>query len=137
MAYGDWSTKTQQLLTGTPGTQISFGDVRAAVGDTSASISASEMHRVTDLDAPYDFNTGKYATSSSPHLPYVLDATENVGVSTGGAITPQDLRGIIDEYVISFFMTVFDLRITISLILSYRLNEISFVLVAFFRDKFY
>ena len=100
MAYGDWSTKTQQLLTGTPGTQISFGDVRAAVGDTSASISASEMHRVTDLDAPYDFNTGKYATSSSPHLPYVLDATENVGVGTTGAITPQDLRGIIDEYVI-------------------------------------
>ena len=101
MAYGDWSTKTQQLLTGTPGTQISYGEIRAAVGNPSASISASELHRVTDLDAPYDFNQGKYATSTgSPHLPYVLDAVENVGVGTTGAITPQDLRGIIDEYVI-------------------------------------
>ena len=101
MAYGDWSEKTQILLTGTPGTQISYGEIRAAVGNTSASISARELHRVTDLDAPYDFNTGKYASSTgNPHLPFVLDATENVGIGTTGALSPQDLRGVIREYII-------------------------------------
>ena len=100
MAANNWSKTTQQLLTGTPGTQISFGEIRAAIGDTSKSISASELHRQTDLDAPYDFSQGKYPSSSTPHLPYVLDATENVGVPTSGAITPQDIRGVIKEYVI-------------------------------------
>ena len=100
MAANNWSKTTQQLLTGTPGTQISFGEIRAAIGDTSKSISASELHRQTDLDAPYDFSQGKYPSSSAPHLPYVLDATENVGVPTSGAITPQDIRGVIKEYVI-------------------------------------
>ena len=101
MAANNWSKTTQQLLTGTPGTQISFGDIRAAIGDTSKSISAAELHRQTDLDAPYDFSQGKYPSSSgSAHLPYVLDATENVGVPTSGAITPQDIRGVIKEYVI-------------------------------------
>ena len=84
MAANNWSKTTQQLLTGTPGTQISFGEIRAAIGDTSKSISASELHRQTDLDAPYDFSQGKYPSSSTPHLPYVLDATENVGVPTSG-----------------------------------------------------
>ena len=69
MAFGDWSEKTQQLLTGTPGTRISYGEIRAAIGDTTAPISARELHRVTDLDAPYDYSTGKYPSSSSPHLP--------------------------------------------------------------------
>ena len=55
MAANDWSNTTQLLLTGSSGTQISFGDVRAAVGDTSKPISASEMWRQTDLDAPYQF----------------------------------------------------------------------------------
>ena len=40
MAANNWSKTTQQLLTGTPGTQISFGEIRAAIGDTSKSISA-------------------------------------------------------------------------------------------------
>ena len=101
MAYGDWSEKTQILLTGTPGTQISYGEIRAAIGNTQAPISARELHRVTDLDAPYDFQQGKYASSSgTPHLPYVLDASENVGVGTTGALSPQDLRGVIKEYII-------------------------------------
>ena len=42
MAANNWSKTTQQLLPGTPGTQISFGEIRAAIGDTSKSISASE-----------------------------------------------------------------------------------------------
>ena len=101
MAYGDWSETTQKLLTGTPGTQISYGEIRAAIGNTTASISAREMHRVTDLDAPYDFQQGKYPSSTgAAHLPYVLDATENVGIGTSGALSPQDLRGVIKEYII-------------------------------------
>ena len=75
MAANNWSKTTQQLLTGTPGTQISFGEIRAAIGDTSKSISASELHRQTDLYSPYDFSQGKYPSSSAPNLPYVLDAT--------------------------------------------------------------
>ena len=101
MAANNWSTTTQQLLTGTPGTQISFGEIRAAIGDTSKPLSASELHRQTDLDAPYDFSQGKYPSSTpTPHLPYVLDSTENANVPTTGAITPQDVRGVIKEYVI-------------------------------------
>ena len=101
MAYNDWSNTTQTLLNGSAGTQISFGEIRAAIGDTTSSISARELHRVTDLDAPYDFNTGKYPSSTGQaHLPYVLDASENVGVGTTGALSPQDLRGVIKEYII-------------------------------------
>ena len=100
MASNDWSKKTEELLTGAPGTQISFGDIRSGLGNTTASISARELYRVTDLDAPYDFSQGKYPTSSSSHLPYVLDATEHVGIPTDGAITPDDIRNVIKEYVI-------------------------------------
>ena len=101
MGYNDWSNTTQTLLNGSAGTQISFGEIRAAIGDTTASISARELHRVTDLDAPYDFNTGKYPSSTGQaHLPYVLDATENIGVGTTGALSPQDVRGVIQEYVL-------------------------------------
>ena len=88
MAANDWSNTTQLLLTGSSGTQISFGDVRAAVGDTSKPISASEMWRQTDLDAPYQFATLP-TSSGTPHVPYVLDSTENVGVPTSGAISPN------------------------------------------------
>ena len=34
------------------------------------------------------------------HLPYVLDATENAGIPISGAITPNDIRDVIKEYVI-------------------------------------
>ncbi len=57
MANTDWSNTTKKLLKTTDipdQTQISYGDIRAAIGDTSRSISATEMHRVTDLDAPYN-----------------------------------------------------------------------------------
>ena len=55
MAAPDWSNTTQQLLTQPAGKEVSFGQIRAAIGDTSKSIGASEMHRVTSLDAPYQF----------------------------------------------------------------------------------
>ena len=98
MASNDWSKKTQELLTGTPGTQISFGEIRSSIGDTNSPLSASELYRVTDLDAPYDYQQGGYPSSSGqPHLPYVLDATENVGVPTSGNISPDDIRNVIKE----------------------------------------
>jgi len=101
MASNDWSKKTEELLTGAPGTQISFNDIRKSLGDPNASISAKELYRVTDLDAPYDFSQGKYPTSTGQaHLPYVLDATENASIPTSGAITPDDIRDVIKEYVI-------------------------------------
>ena len=101
MASNDWSKKTEELLTGAPGTQISFGDIRTSLGNTTASLSARELYRITDLDAPYDFSQGKYPTSTGQaHLPYVLDATENAGIPTSGAITPNDIRDVIKEYVI-------------------------------------
>ena len=34
------------------------------------------------------------------HTYHVLDASENVGVKTTGALSPQDLRGVIKEYII-------------------------------------
>ena len=99
MAANDWSNTTQLLLTGSTGTQISFGDIRTAVGDTSKPISASELYRQTDLDAPYQF-ASLPTSSGTPHVPYVLDSTENVGVPTSGAISPDDIRSIIKEYTI-------------------------------------
>ena len=101
MAAPDWSNTTQQLLKTSDipnNTEFSFGQIRAAIGDTSKSISASELYRVTDIDAPYNFPA--HPTSSDPHLPYILDAVENVGVPTSGAISPQDVKDIIKEYVI-------------------------------------
>ena len=38
MASNDWSKKTEELLTGAPGTQISFNDIRKSLGDPNASI---------------------------------------------------------------------------------------------------
>ena len=101
MAAPDWSNTTQRLLKTSQypnNTEYSFGTIRAAIGDTSKSISASEMFRVTDIDAPYNFPA--HPTSSTPHLPYILDAVENVGVPTSGAISPQDVKDIIKEYCI-------------------------------------
>ena len=101
MAAPDWSNTTQKLLKTADipnNSEISFGAIRAAVGDPTKSISASEMHRVTDLDAPYDFSNNP--TSSQPHLPYLLDATENAHIPTSGAISPNDIKDVIKEYKI-------------------------------------
>ena len=101
MAAPDWSNTTQQLLKTSQypnNTEYSFGTIRAAIGDTSKPISASELYRVTDIDAPYNYPA--HPTASTPHLPYILDAVENVGVPTSGAISPQDVKNIIKEYVI-------------------------------------
>ena len=98
MAAPDWSNTTQNLLTDPAGKEVSFGQIRAAIGDTSKPISASEMHRVTDIDIAYNY--GSAPTSSQPHLPYVLDATENAHVPTSGAISPNTIRNVIKEYVI-------------------------------------
>ena len=103
MAAPDWSNTTQRLLqtSNIPNnTEISFGQIRAAIGDTTKSIGASEWHRITDLDAPYNFGQNNFPTTSTPHLPYILDATENVGVPTSGAISPQNVKDVIKEYVI-------------------------------------
>ena len=88
MAANDWSNTTKLLLTGSPGTQHSFGDIRNAVGDPNKQLAASELRRVTDLDAPYQ----------GGDLPYILDSTENVGVPTSGEISPDDVRSVIKEY---------------------------------------
>ena len=83
MAAPDWSNTTQQLLKTSQypnNTEYSFGTIRAAIGDTSKPISASELYRVTDIDAPYNYPA--HPTASTPHLPYILDAVENVGVPT-------------------------------------------------------
>ena len=101
MAAPDWSNTTQELLKTSQypnNTEYSFGTIRAAIGDTSKPISASELYRVTDIDAPYNYPA--HPTASTPHLPYILDAVENVGVPTSGAISPQDVKNIIKEYVI-------------------------------------
>ena len=103
MAAPDWSNTTEKLLktSNIPNnTEISFGQIRAAIGDTSKPIGASEWHRITDLDAPYNFGQNNFPTTSTPHLPYILDATENVGVPTSGAISPQNIKDVIKEYVI-------------------------------------
>ena len=99
MAANDWSNTTQILLTGGTGTQISFGDIRTAIGNTNAPISASEMYRQTDLDAPYQF-ASLPTSSGAPHKPYLLDSTENVGVPTSGQLSPDDIRNVIKDYVI-------------------------------------
>ena len=98
MAAPDWSNTTQRLLqtSNIPNnTEISFGQIRAAIGDTTKSIGASEWHRITDLDAPYNYAQQAFPTTSTPHLPYILDATENVGVPTSGAISPQNIKDVI------------------------------------------
>ena len=79
MPYSDWSNTTQNLLTGPANAEISFGQIRAAIGDTTAPISARELHRVTDLDAPYDYTTGKYPSSSQPHLPKCFGSISTQG----------------------------------------------------------
>ena len=101
MAAPDWSNTTQKLLktANIPNnTEISFGQIRAAIGDTTKSIGASEWHRITDLDAPYNFPS--VPTTSTPHLPYILDATENAGIPTSGAISPNQIKDVVKEYVI-------------------------------------
>ena len=101
MPASDWSNTTQKLLKTSnipSGTEISWGQIRAAIGDTSKSIGASEWHRVTDLDAPYNFPANP--TTSTPHLPYILDATENAHIPTGGQISPNDVKDVIKEYKI-------------------------------------
>ena len=101
MAAPDWSNNTRKLLqtANIPNnTEISFGTIRAAIGDTSRSIGASEMHRVTDLDAPYNYPN--HPTTSVPHLPYLLDSTENAHIPTGGAISPNTIKDVIKEYII-------------------------------------
>ena len=101
MAAPDWSNTTQKLLktANIPNnTEISFGQIRAAIGDTSKSLGASEWHRVTDLDAPYNYPSNP--TTSVPHLPYVLDATENAHIAERGASSPNDIKDVIKQYVI-------------------------------------
>ena len=98
MAAPDWSNTTRTLLTEPAGKEVSFGKIRAAIGDTSKSLSMSELHRVTDLDAPY--NLPSNPTSSQPHVPYMLDATENAHIPTTGAISPDDIRNVIKQYVL-------------------------------------
>ena len=101
MAAPDWSNTTQKLLktANIPNnSEISFGSIRAAIGKTDSSIGASEWHRVTDLDAPYDYSS--VPTTSTTHLPYILDATENAHIPTSGAISPNDIKDVIKEYVL-------------------------------------
>ena len=101
MAAPDWSNTTEKLLktSNIPNnTEISFGQIRAAIGDTSKPIGASEWHRITDLDAPY--NLPSQPTVSDPHLPYILDATENSHIPTSGAISPNTIKDVVKEYVI-------------------------------------
>jgi len=99
MPASDWSNTTQELLktSNIPDkSEISWGSIRAAIGRTDASIGASEWHRVTDLDAPYNFPNNP--TTSVPHLPYLMDATENAHIPTSGEISPNDIKDVIKEY---------------------------------------